>query len=65
MLFDPFRQASEGFDREYSGTGLGLSIVRKLTDALGGEIEVETEKGVGSRFTIRLSRKSGGDPGTP
>lgn len=53
-LFEAFRQESEGLGREYEGSGLGLSIVKELTDRLGGEIEVETEKAVGTRFTVRL-----------
>ncbi|MFB6278080.1 MAG: PAS domain S-box protein, partial [Salinibacter sp.] len=53
-VFEAFRQESEGFDREFEGTGLGLSIVQRLTDALDGDIEVETEKGEGTCFRIRL-----------
>jgi signal transduction histidine kinase len=53
-LFEPFRQESEGLDREYEGTGLGLSIVRELVDGLGGTIEVQTQKGEGTRITVRL-----------
>lgn len=53
-LFEAFRQESEGKNREYEGSGLGLSIVKRLTEELGGSIEVETEKGVGTCFTVRL-----------
>lgn len=53
-IFEPFKQESEGLSREYEGNGLGLSIVDELTEALGGTIEVESEKGVGSQFTVRL-----------
>ena len=53
-LFEPFRQASEGFDREYEGTGLGLAVTKKATQQMGGSIEVDTQKGEGSRFTVRL-----------
>lgn len=53
-IFEAFKQESEGLGREFEGTGLGLSIVRHLTEALGGEIDVETEKGEGTRFTVRL-----------
>ena len=53
-LFRAFRQESEGLRREYEGTGLGLSIVKRLTEELGGTVEVDTEKGAGSCFTVRL-----------
>ncbi|PSQ87712.1 MAG: hypothetical protein BRD42_01100 [Bacteroidetes bacterium QS_3_64_15] len=53
-LFEPFRQASEGMSREYEGTGLGLAVTKEAAEQMGGTIEVETEKGEGSRFTVRL-----------
>ncbi|WP_251921499.1 PAS domain-containing sensor histidine kinase [Salinibacter ruber] len=55
-IFDAFKQESEGLDREYEGSGLGLSIVDRLTTMLGGTIEVESEKGAGTRFAVRLPR---------
>lgn len=55
-LFEAFKQESEGFGREYEGAGLGLSIVSQLIEALGGEIEVETKKGEGTCFIVRLPR---------
>lgn len=54
QIFEAFRQESEGMDREYEGTGLGLSIVRELAKEVGGTVEVESEKGEGSCFTVRL-----------
>ena len=51
-LFEPFRQESEGFSRMYEGTGLGLTITRKVINRMGGSIEVDTEKGEGSCFTV-------------
>lgn len=53
-VFEAFRQESEGKERDYEGTGLGLALVEELTDMEGGTIEVDTEKGVGSRFTVRF-----------
>ena len=55
-LFEPFRQESEGMGREYEGTGLGLAVAKEAVEQMDGAIEVETEKGVGSRFTVRLPR---------
>jgi len=54
VMFEAFKQESEGKGREYEGSGLGLSIVKRLTEALGGTIKVESEKGEGSCFTVRL-----------
>lgn len=53
-LFKPFIQIDTGLSRRHEGTGLGLSICKKLTEMLGGTIEVESNFGVGSKFTITL-----------
>lgn len=53
-LFEAFKQESEGLDREYEGSGLGLSIVKRLIGTLDGEIDLETEKGEGTCFTVQL-----------
>ena len=44
--------------REYEGTGLGLAVTKEAAEQMGGTIEVETEKGEGSRFTVRLPTPS-------
>lgn len=54
MIFDEFRQASEGQNRSFEGTGLGLTISRKMIQLLGGEISVESTIGAGSVFTISV-----------
>jgi signal transduction histidine kinase len=53
-LFDEFTQESEGHHRAYEGSGLGLTITKRLVGLMGGEIGVESEKGVGSAFTVAL-----------
>ncbi|MEO1729362.1 MAG: ATP-binding protein [Pseudomonadota bacterium] len=53
-IFEPFTQADSDIARRFGGTGLGLSISRRLAEMLGGSIEVESESGAGSRFTLIL-----------
>jgi signal transduction histidine kinase len=55
-LFEDFKQESEGLTREYSGTGIGLAVTKRFADLIGAGIEVESEKGVGTRFTVRFPR---------
>ena len=53
-LFKPFSQADESTTRIYGGTGLGLCISKQLSQKLGGDITVTSEKGKGSQFTTRI-----------
>ena len=54
QLFDDFKQESHGRARSYEGSGLGLAISQRLVDLMGGTISVESTKGEGSTFTVRL-----------
>ena len=56
-IFDPFSQADASINRRFGGTGLGLSISMQIAERLGGSLEVASEVGVGSTFTLLI------DPG--
>lgn len=53
-VFEAFHQLDGSSTRKYSGTGLGLSLVKKILDAHGTTISVESELGKGSQFSFRL-----------
>ena len=54
IIFEEFRQASEGLNRGYEGTGLGLTLCNKFVTMLNGTIHVESKPGEGSTFTVTL-----------
>ena len=53
-IFEPFTQENTGYRTKYAGTGLGMSIVKKLVDKMGGTINVESIKDMGTTFDVYL-----------
>ncbi|HKZ30983.1 MAG TPA: response regulator [Vicinamibacteria bacterium] len=58
-LFQSFSQADPSTSRKYGGTGLGLVISRRFAQMMGGDINLHSEFGRGSTFTVRLPRTGG------
>jgi signal transduction histidine kinase len=58
QVFTPFFRTTEALKANRQGVGLGLSIARRLIEALGGELGVSSELGVGSRFVVTLPIES-------
>jgi len=54
MIFEPFRQVDGSTSRQHGGSGLGLAIVRELCQMMNGQMQVQSELGKGSTFTVIL-----------
>ena len=56
-LFEPFSQEDTGYTRIFDGNGLGLALVKNYCDINDADIKVESEKGIGSKFTVIFNKK--------
>ncbi len=61
LIFEPFRQVSEGYSRSFEGTGLGLTLVKKYTELMGGTIVLKNKlKDISSGLPTNMHSKAGG-----
>lgn len=54
LIFEEFRQVSEGLSRSFEGSGLGLTLTKRYVELMGGKISVQSELGAGSTFVLQF-----------
>lgn len=64
-LFDAFSQEDATTTNRYGGSGLGMAITKNMVDLMNGSIEIESEKGKGSKFTVQIPLKKAAQVETP
>ena len=64
-LFEPFTQENGDKKNKYGSTGLGMAITKSIVELMNGKISVESQKGVGSEFTVVVTLKNSDHSGTP
>ena len=58
-IFDAFSQKNSGFRTKYGSSGLGMAITKRIVDMMNGSINVQSEKGVGTEFTVSVTLRNG------
>jgi len=63
-IFEEFRQEIDGHHRPFEGLGIGLTLAKEVVERMGGEIYVQSEKGIGSEFSFSIPYRPAGSTGS-